>query len=201
MGLGYALAYRTGITPWERVGALGAAQLGTVVEGIEAELGRRGSALDLGCGTGAHALELADRGWQVTGVDLVDLAVRRAQRRAAERGSSVRFLRADVTALDPSAIGTGYDLVLDVGCFHGLGDDERTAFGRGVSSVAAPDAWAVILAFAPGRRPGPRGADAASIAAALPGWSAVHREAASTDGLPRALRRSAPTWHVLRRTA
>src|SRR5687768_14452181 len=37
-----------------------------------------GRALDVGCGEGADALWLARRGWQVTGVDISETALRRA---------------------------------------------------------------------------------------------------------------------------
>lgn len=40
-----------------------------------------GSALDLGCGTGMQAVELARRGWQVTGVEIVPKALRAVRMR------------------------------------------------------------------------------------------------------------------------
>jgi SAM-dependent methyltransferase len=69
-----------------------------------------GTALDAGCGAGAEAIWLAEQGWQVTGVDLADAALRRATERAEARGvgDRVRWVHADLTAWEPSS---AYDLV------------------------------------------------------------------------------------------
>ena len=58
-------------------------------------LPRAGRAVDLGSGLGSEAGYLARRGWQVTGLDLSEVAVGRA---AAEHGGTA-FLRADVRRL------------------------------------------------------------------------------------------------------
>lgn len=45
-----------------------------------------GDALDLGMGEGRNSIYLAQRAWKVTGVDLSDVAVAQAKRRASELG-------------------------------------------------------------------------------------------------------------------
>lgn len=52
--------------------------------------------LDLGCGMGRHSLELARRGFSVTGVDLSALYLDKAREAAAEQGLAVEFLRRDM---------------------------------------------------------------------------------------------------------
>ena len=55
------------------------------------------SILDLGCGTGRHSVELARRGYEVTGVDLSEGMLERARRRAKAEGvSGTTFLLGDV---------------------------------------------------------------------------------------------------------
>lgn len=74
---------------------------GTVgeVDFVERELGadRDKRILDIGCGTGRHAIELAKRGYRVTGFDLSEAQLRRAREKAAAAGVAVDFERRDAT--------------------------------------------------------------------------------------------------------
>ena len=56
--------------------------------------------LDLGCGTGGHALPLARRGYTVTGVDLSEHMLEKARQKAAEAGLAVSFHHGDIRTLD-----------------------------------------------------------------------------------------------------
>ncbi len=64
---------------------------------IEAEIGRDRTKriLDVGCGTGRHAIELARRGYSVTGLDYSESQLARARAKATEAGVEVEFVRAD----------------------------------------------------------------------------------------------------------
>ena len=73
------------------------------------------SALELGCGTGPAACFLAERGFEVEGVDISETAVRLAAAQALSRGLSARFSKADVCHLEGAA---AYDLILDGHCLH-----------------------------------------------------------------------------------
>ena len=66
---------------------------------VERELGndRSKRILDIACGTGRHAIELAKRGYQVTGFDLSEGQLRLAREKAAAAGVSVEFQRRDAT--------------------------------------------------------------------------------------------------------
>ncbi|MBN2023040.1 MAG: methyltransferase domain-containing protein [Pirellulales bacterium] len=74
---------------------------GTVGEAdfVERELGgdRTKRILDIGCGTGRHAIELAKRGYRVTGFDLSEGQLRAAREKAAAAGATVEFQRRDAT--------------------------------------------------------------------------------------------------------
>lgn len=130
-----------------------------------------GTALDLGCGSAAWGVRLAKRGWQVTGVDIVEKALERARERVDEEGVEMRLVHGDVTALRRADVGPGFRLVLDTGTFHGLTDAQREAMGREVSAVCAKDATVLLDCFAPRRRgPLPRGASRADVERAFPGW-------------------------------
>jgi SAM-dependent methyltransferase len=55
--------------------------------------------LDLGCGTGGHALILAKRGYKVTGVDRSDPMLAIAKKKANKAGFKIDFIQGDLTSL------------------------------------------------------------------------------------------------------
>lgn len=71
------------------------------VDFIESELSRNKSLriLDVGCGTGRHAIELAKRGYTVFGIDLSSDQLTRAREKAAEAGVEVSFEQHDARNL------------------------------------------------------------------------------------------------------
>ena len=202
MSRGYQLAYRRGITPWERAGEAGKQQLASLLEREEQERAvPYGKALDLGCGRGIHSIDLARRGWEVTAVDVVPKAIQDAKKRAAERGVPVDFVVADVTAMSASDVGRGFTFFLDVGCFHGLADNQRLAMAESVTNLATSDATLLLLAFQPGKRgPLPRGASRQDVERFLDRWTVVDEGAAETAGIPRPLKKASPRWYRLRRS-
>jgi SAM-dependent methyltransferase len=56
----------------------------------------RGKVLDIAMGTGSNALFLAERGYEVTGIDISAVAVERAGREARERGLRLNAICADL---------------------------------------------------------------------------------------------------------
>ena len=138
--------YRFGFTPWD--GHPLPTSLRDLVTGERALA--PGTALDLGCGTGDNSIYLARHGWAVTGVDYVANAVDKARAKAAAAKVTVTFARADVTRLSGEGVGSGFDLIVDSGCLHGMSTPDRDAYVREVAAVAAPTARLLIVAFVPG---------------------------------------------------
>ena len=69
-----------------------------------------GRMLDVGCGTGEHALLAAALGLEVTAIDVSEDALRAAAQKAADRNLAVRFLKRDV--LDLAGLGEVFDTVV-----------------------------------------------------------------------------------------
>lgn len=68
---------------------------------IEQEINRDKSlkVIDIGCGTGRHAIELTKRGYNVTGVDLSEDQIKRAKEKAQEAGVTIDFQTQDARDL------------------------------------------------------------------------------------------------------
>jgi SAM-dependent methyltransferase len=106
-----------------------------------------GRALDLGCGTGTNALTLTRRGWQVTGVDFVPAAIRKARAKAAAAGLAIDFYAADVTALD--FLPGPFDYGLDIGCLTSFSPAQRARYAAHLARLLAPGAWYMLYAWLP----------------------------------------------------
>jgi SAM-dependent methyltransferase len=114
----------------------------------------RGAVLDLGCGTGEHALLAAERGLRATGVDVAPTAIERARAKARQRGLDARFLVQDALTVD--SLGETFDVVLDCGFFHVLPDPARVALAGVLRRIMAPGATYFLLCFSD-RVPGDAG--------------------------------------------
>lgn len=201
--MNYRFAYAVGFHPWEDA-ADDPPFVQKVSELFDREESDRerpyGAALDLGCGSGIWGIQLAHRGWQVTGIDFVEKALQRAHERVRDAGVDMRLVHGDVTALRAAGVGSGFRLVVDTGTFHGLTDAQRVAMGREVDAVAAPDAT-VLLLVPRRRRPLIRGANRDEVGAAFPGWRITDVEP-SFFHLPKPLElvmKPDEHWYRLRR--
>ncbi|WP_297614948.1 class I SAM-dependent methyltransferase [Nocardia sp.] len=115
------------------------------------EGGLHGRVLDIGCGTGEHALMAARVGLDAVGIDQSPLAIETAERKARERGLKVRFLCYDALML--ADLGETFDTVLDCGLFHTFDPEIRGAFAESVASVVRPGGRYFLLGFSD-RQPG-----------------------------------------------
>ncbi len=101
--------------------------------------------LDAGCGTGDTALFLAARGLRVTGIDFLEEPIRRARRKAEERGLAVAFLVKDAMTLD--SWDQRFASVVDSGLFHVFSDDDRRRYVKGLAHVVEPGGRLFLMCF------------------------------------------------------
>jgi len=123
----------TGITP---------AEVTTAIEKFE----RPGRALDLGCGTGTNSIYLARHGWQATGVDFSPKAIELARDKAQRVGVKLDFHLGDVSRLD--FLREPFDLILDMGCLHGLDRESRTRYAEHLRRLTQPGSKFLLFGFA-----------------------------------------------------
>ncbi len=93
--------------------------------------------LEIGAGTGTNAIWLAERGFDVLGVDVSPLAVERARAKMEGRDLRCRFTTLDFLAA-PAPDGP-FHFVFDRGCFHVFdGVEERARFAAQVAAALMP---------------------------------------------------------------
>ncbi len=141
-------AYYAGTPPWDIGGPqpvfLALAEAGAI----------RGRVLDVGCGTGEHALMAAGMGLEATGIDSAPAAIALAEAKARDRGLTAHFLVHD--ALQLASLDKQFDTVLDCGLFHVLDDDDRRSFVENLRAVIHPGGRYFMLCFSD-RQPGSGG--------------------------------------------
>ena len=139
----YDWMYRRG-APWEGGPRSELVQLVRTGRLDPAELPR---ALDVGCGSGANAIFLAEHGFEVTGIDFSPVALDKA--RAATPmplAPRLRWIEGDVT--DPEVLGGEmFDLVVDYGTLDDLRGVARGAMAALVTTSTRPGGHFLLWCF------------------------------------------------------
>ena len=140
-----------GSPPWD----IGAPQP-EIVRLVENNEIKKGRVLDIGCGLGDNSIFLAKRGFSVTCMDIVRLAIEKGEAKAREQGTKVDFRVGDALELDKYFGEEYFDVVIDSGLFHSLGDDERSLFANQVRRVLVNGGRYFMLCFSD-KEPGSEG--------------------------------------------
>jgi cyclopropane fatty-acyl-phospholipid synthase-like methyltransferase len=101
--------------------------------------------LDVGCGTGRHAIELARRGYAVTGMDISSGMLAQARKHAKEAGVEVTWVQANAARM---RLGQQFDAVICL-CEGAFG-----LLGQGDDALQQP--LAILRRIAPAMKPGAR---------------------------------------------
>jgi SAM-dependent methyltransferase len=101
-------------------------------------------ALDTCCGLGTNGLYLAEKGFDVTGIDISEDAVKLANRKAGER-DTIHFKVQSFMDMDfePGS----FDFVLDIGCFHHVARADRGKFIENICRVLRNGGRYLLMCF------------------------------------------------------
>lgn len=157
-------SYASGQLPWDT-----GQPEPLLVEFITSGAVTPGLALEIGAGTGTNAIWMAERGFDVLGVDVSPLAVERAQAKMDGRTLRCRFSVWDILAAPPP--DGSFQFVFDRGCFHVFDEpEERELFSAHVAAALAPGGlWLSLIGSTKGppREVGPPRRSAREVALAI----------------------------------
>jgi len=157
-------SYASGQLPWDT-----GQPEPLLVEFITSDAVTPGPALEIGAGTGTNAIWMAERNFDVLGVDVAPLAVERARTKIEGRALRCSFAVSDFLAAPPPS--GPFQFVFDRGCFHVFDEPaEREQFAAHVAAVLAPGGlWLSLIGSTEGppREVGPPRRSAREITLAI----------------------------------
>ena len=104
-----------------------------------------GRAFDIGCGTGTNLITMAEKGWVVDGVEFIAKAVRAARRKIKNRDLPIYIHYADFFSYP--ILAASYDLVLDMGCYHSLPDEDKRSYEKKIARSLVHGGYYLLYGF------------------------------------------------------
>ena len=89
--------------------------------------------IDIGCGEGFYSIYLASKGFDVTGIDLSEKAIKYAKTHAANQGVNVRFLSMDIA--DLGKLDEKFDFVFEWSLLHLINPSQRPKYVENVKTL------------------------------------------------------------------
>jgi SAM-dependent methyltransferase len=138
---GYDWMYRRG-APWE------SGPRPELVELVEAGRVRPGRAIDLGCGTGADSIFLAEHGFDVVGVDLSPVAIAKAEKAVTPQAAGrLRLVVGDLLDLSGAGVTGPFDLLFDGGTLDDFPPVLRPSLAGVIDGLSGPGSQLVMWCF------------------------------------------------------
>ncbi len=135
------MAYRTGTDTWTHLPFKTSASI------LSEKLPEGGMVLDIGCGRGKWAFDLARRGFRVIGIDYISKIIEKDNEEAKNHGlaKNLRFMEGD--ALDIPFTDDGFAGALDVGLLSNLPTEDFGRYVKEVARVVKPGGYFLSAVF------------------------------------------------------
>ena len=117
-----------------------------LIEAVESGTIKPCRAVDLGCGAGNYSVWLAQRGFDITGIDISPQAIAHANELAAGKGVSCRFVAADLLG-DLREYHGSFDLAYDWEVLHHIFPEDRPRYIKNVHDLLRPEGAYLSLCF------------------------------------------------------
>jgi len=104
----------------------------------------KGRFLDLGTGPATQAVQIARKGYPVTGSDISPAAIRRAKE-VYGKEQNIRFIVDNI--LESSFKEDEFDYIFDRGCFHVLDSSDRLTYVREIKRILKEDGTLFLKCF------------------------------------------------------
>lgn len=112
---------------------------------IEKGIIKKGKALDICCGAGSNTVYLAQKGFDVTGIDISSKAIEYATQKAEQARVKIRLMVQNFLKL--LFKDEEFDFVFDMGCFHHVEVEDRSTFIKGVYRVLKKGGIYLLVCF------------------------------------------------------
>lgn len=104
-----------------------------------------GRALDIGCGKGRNSFYLAQRGFEVYGVDFSKTSIECGMKIAKKQSLNVKFLCQSI--FDFQDKPESFDFICDSGCFHHIKPHRRNEYLKTIIKYLKPDGYFAMACF------------------------------------------------------
>ena len=116
-----------------------------LVEFVEKGLIKKGKTLDLCCGAGTNTVYLAEKGFEVTAIDISPRAIEYAKEKAEHAKVKINFRIQSFVDLPFG--DEEFDFAFDMGCFHHAQVEDRIIFIKGVHRVLKKGGSCLLTCF------------------------------------------------------
>lgn len=116
-----------------------------LVSYVDSGLLKHGKVLDVGCGIGRNSIYLANKGFEVCGIDFSKTSIEMAKETAKEQSIKIDFLCDSI--FDFQCQPESFDFIYDSGCFHHIKPHRRQQYLNTILKLLKPDGYFAMACF------------------------------------------------------